>query len=154
MDREADRALATLELESEYAPLASDARAILRRKTLLGETFVEIATGTASAPKLADGGRLDDARVAKTVELDEVLQTYDPTTRRAFQIWQRELGTAVGERGESVNNALGQLPDFTESGRRPAGGARRAGDRGARARARHRRGLLGASPRTRASCAA
>ena len=54
--------------------------------------------------------------MAKTVELDEVLQTYDPTTRRAFQIWQQELGTAVGERGESLNNALGQLPDFTRRG--------------------------------------
>ncbi len=116
VDRAANRAVATLELESEYAPLASDARAILRRKTLLGESFVEIATGTASARKLPDGGRLDDARVAKTVELDEMLQTYDPTTRRAFQIWQRELGMAVGERGESLNNALGQLPDFTEKG--------------------------------------
>ena len=86
VDRTAGRALATIELEREYAPLSSDARAILRRKTLLGETFVEIATGSSSAPKLADGGRLDDARVAKTVELDEVLQTYDPTTRRAFRI--------------------------------------------------------------------
>jgi len=116
IDERAHRAVATLDLESEYAPLASDARAILRRKTLLGETFVEIATGTASAPRLADGGRLADGRVAKTVELDEVLQTYDPTTRRAFQIWQRELGTAGGERGESLNNALGQLPDFTKRG--------------------------------------
>ena len=116
VDRAAGRALATIELEAEYAPLSSDARAILRRKTLLGETFVEIATGSASAPKLADGGRLDDARVAKTVELDEVLQTYDPTTRRAFRIWQQELGTAIGDRGESVNNALGQLPDFTRKG--------------------------------------
>ena len=116
VDEKANRALATVELEPEYAPLASDARAILRRKTLLGETFVEIAPGSSSAPKLADGGRLDDARVAKTIELDEVLQTYDPGTRRAFQIWQRELGTAVGERGESLNNALGQLPDFTRKG--------------------------------------
>lgn len=116
VDEKANRALATIELESEYAPLASDARAILRRKTLLGETFVEIATGSSSAPKLADGGRLDDARVAKTIELDEVLQTYDPTTRRAFQIWQRELGTALGDRGESLNNALGQLPDFARKG--------------------------------------
>ena len=33
----------------EYAPLSSDARAILRRKTLLGETFVEITTGSADA---------------------------------------------------------------------------------------------------------
>jgi len=116
VDHAAGRALTTIELDSEYAPLSSDARAILRRKTLLGETFVEIATGSSSAPKLADGGRLDDARVAKTVELDEVLQTYDPTTRRAFRIWQQELGTALGDRGETLNNALGQLPDFTRKG--------------------------------------
>jgi phospholipid/cholesterol/gamma-HCH transport system substrate-binding protein len=116
VDRKAARALATIELESRYAPLASDARAILRRKTLLGETFVEIATGSADAPRIPDGGRLADARVGKTVELDEVLQTYDPVTRRAFQIWQRELGLAVEDRGESLNNALGTLPDFAEKG--------------------------------------
>ena len=116
IDERRGRAVATLELESRYAPLASDSRAILRRKTLLGETFVEIALGSASAPKLPDGGRLDDSRVAGTVELDEIFQTYDPGTRRAFQIWQRELGTALGNRGESLNNALGQLPDFAEKG--------------------------------------
>ena len=116
VDERSGRALATLELESRYAPLASDARAILRRKTLLGETFVEIATGSSDAPKLPDGGRLADARVIGTVELDEIFQTYDPTTRRAFQIWQRELGTALGDRGEDLNDALGQLPDFVESG--------------------------------------
>ena len=77
---------------------------------------MEIAPGSASAPKLPDGGRLDDSRVAGTVELDEIFQTYDPNTRRAFQIWQRELGTALGNRGESLNNALGQLPEFAENG--------------------------------------
>ena len=116
VDEQRGRALATIELESRYAPLAGDSRAILRRKTLLGETFVEIAPGSASAPKLPDGGRLDDSRVAGTVELDEIFQTYDPNTRRAFKIWQRELGTALGNRGESLNNALGQLPEFAENG--------------------------------------
>jgi phospholipid/cholesterol/gamma-HCH transport system substrate-binding protein len=110
------RALATLVLESRYAPLASDARAILRRKTLLGETFVEITTGSRRAPRVPDGGRLADARVAPTVELDEVLQTYDSRTRRAFQMWQQELGVALDRRGESLNNAIGQLPRLTESG--------------------------------------
>jgi len=116
VDHETNRALATLVLESRYAPLASDARAILRRKTLLGESFVEITTGTRGARKIPDGGRLADARVARTVELDEVLQTYDPVTRRAFQTWQQELGVAVEGRGEDLNNAIGQLPQFTESG--------------------------------------
>jgi phospholipid/cholesterol/gamma-HCH transport system substrate-binding protein len=115
VDHESNRVLATLELEPRYAPLASDARAILRRKTLLGETFVEITTGTRDAPKLADGGRLEDSRVGETVELDEVLQTYDEGTRRAFQLWQQELAVGLRGRGEDLNNAIGQLPELTDS---------------------------------------
>jgi virulence factor Mce-like protein len=116
VEEHSKRAVATLALDPEYAPLASDARAILRRKTLLGETFVEITTGSREARPLADGGRLDDSRVAPTVELDEILQTYDERSRRAFQIWQQQLGVAVGDRGEDLSNALNRLPDFTESG--------------------------------------
>ena len=110
------RAVATLALEPEYAPLSRDAKAILRRKTLLGETFVEITTGSKDGPKVPDGGRLENSAVAPTVELDEILQTYDPRTRRAFQIWQHQIGQAVGSRGEDLSNALNRLPEFTRSG--------------------------------------
>ena len=116
VEESSNRAVATLALDAEYSPLSQDARAILRRKTLLGETFVEITTGSRDGPRLADGGRLADASVAETVELDEILKTYDPETRRAFQIWQQQLGIAVGERGEDLSNALNRLPQFTESG--------------------------------------
>jgi phospholipid/cholesterol/gamma-HCH transport system substrate-binding protein len=116
VDHRSGRTLAMIVLDSRYAPLASDARAILRRKTLLGETFVELGTGSRGAPKIPDGGRLRDSQVAGTVELDELLQTYDPVTRRAFRLWQQELATALNRRGESLNNAVGQLPEFTESG--------------------------------------
>lgn len=116
IEEHSKRAVATLALDPEYAPLSRDARAILRRKTLLGETFVEITTGSKDGPKLPDGGRLADAAVAPTVELDEILQTYDPATRRAFQVWQHQLGIAVGDRGQDLSNALNRLPEFTESG--------------------------------------
>ena len=116
IEEESKRAVATLALDSQYAPLASDSRAILRRKTLLGETFVEITTGRRDAEPLPDGGRLANSAVAPTVELDEILQTYDETTRRAFQVWQHQLGIAVGNRGEDLSNALNRLPAFTESG--------------------------------------
>src|SRR5947209_16783303 len=39
------RADATIEIDPRYAPIASDARAILRQKTLLGETFVALTPG-------------------------------------------------------------------------------------------------------------
>ena len=37
---------ATIEIEPQYAPISSDARAILRSKTLLGETYVELTSGS------------------------------------------------------------------------------------------------------------
>src|SRR5919198_3604900 len=63
------RTLATLELEPRYAPLPSDARAILRLKTLLGETYVELTPGTETAPKLAEGGQLANSQGKGTTEL-------------------------------------------------------------------------------------
>jgi phospholipid/cholesterol/gamma-HCH transport system substrate-binding protein len=116
VEEESHRALATLVLEPEFAPLASDARAILRRKTLLGETFVELTPGSRDAPPVPDGGRLRDSAVGETVELDEVLQTFDPRTRRSFQLWQQELARAVDGRGEDLNNVVGHLPEFAENG--------------------------------------
>src|SRR3954454_16869464 len=41
-DKQTGRSDVTIELQSRYAPLPSDARAILRQKTLLGETYVEL----------------------------------------------------------------------------------------------------------------
>src|SRR5690349_5235963 len=43
---EGGRTATEIELEDEYAPLPSDSRAILRQKTLLGETFIELTPGS------------------------------------------------------------------------------------------------------------
>ena len=45
---------ATIEIEPQYAPISSDARAILRSKTLLGETYVELTSGSQTQPGQAD----------------------------------------------------------------------------------------------------
>ena len=45
LDSQASRTIATLELESKFAPIHQDARAILRQKTIAGETYVEITPG-------------------------------------------------------------------------------------------------------------
>src|SRR6478735_6645424 len=41
-----DTTVAEIEIEPEFAPINSDAEAILRQKTLLGETYVELTSGT------------------------------------------------------------------------------------------------------------
>src|SRR4051794_28045789 len=47
-----------MEIEPKYAPISTDTRAILRQKTLLGETYVELSPGSATAPKLKENGTL------------------------------------------------------------------------------------------------
>jgi phospholipid/cholesterol/gamma-HCH transport system substrate-binding protein len=107
-----NRTIATIQLDSKYAPIPSDARAILRQKTLLGETYVELTPGTPGASKVAENGWLADSRVANTVQLDEIFNAFDPQTRQAFRTWQQQLAKAVDNRGQDLNDALGNLPQF------------------------------------------
>jgi phospholipid/cholesterol/gamma-HCH transport system substrate-binding protein len=104
----------TIELQHQYAPLPSDSRAMLRQKTLLGETYVELTPGHHSAKPVPEGGRLSEGNVAKTVELDEILRTFDKPTRTAFQNWMAEQAIAIGGHGEDLNNALGNLGPFAD----------------------------------------
>src|SRR4051812_40886016 len=54
VDRNGLGADATVQMQSEFAPVPRDSRAIIRFKTLLGESFVEMSPGTKSAPKIPE----------------------------------------------------------------------------------------------------
>ena len=81
LDPNANRTLATLEIERKYAPLRADAKAILRQKSLLGETYVELTPGS-SKQTIPEGGRLPNGQVKKTVELDEIFRLARPADAR------------------------------------------------------------------------
>ena len=107
-----NKLLTTLELDSKYAPMKADARAILRQKTLLGETYVEVTTGSRGAEDVEEGGRLADGRVKSAVEFDELFGIFDEPTRKAFQEWQASAAKAGAGRGRDLSDALGNLPVF------------------------------------------
>jgi phospholipid/cholesterol/gamma-HCH transport system substrate-binding protein len=113
-DAKTGRSLVTIELDAKYSPLPSDARAMLRQKTLLGETYVELTPGTNGAGAIPEGGRMRLGNVSKTVELDEILRTFDPKTRAAFQEWTQTQAEAIGGHGRDVNDALGNLGPFAD----------------------------------------
>lgn len=117
-DDHPNRTVAVIELDRRFAPLSRDARAMLRQKTLLGETFVELTPGDPDGPKVPEGGWLADGRVRDAVELDEVFEALDPQTRQAFRTWQQSLAKAVEGRGTDLNDAFGSLPAFASDGRR------------------------------------
>jgi len=87
---------------------------MLRQKTLLGETYVELTPGTPSADSVAENGTLAQAQVAPTVELDEILRAFDPKTRRAWQTWMQAQAQGIDGYGRDINDALGNLGPFAE----------------------------------------
>ena len=130
---------ATIEIDPQYAPISSDARAILRSKTLLGETYVELTSGSQTQPGQADntnatarsgtidvghvsggdapqpipeGGHLAQTQVQDQTQIDEIFQGFDQPTREAFQSWMQNSALAVNGRGLDLNDAFGNLGPF------------------------------------------
>ncbi len=113
-NRRTGRSDVVIELESRYAPLPRDVTAVLRQKTLLGETYVELTPGSKDAPKIPEEGHIASAAVGQSVQLDEIFRAFDPKTRRAFQTWMQEGARAIGPHGRDLNDALGNLGPFAE----------------------------------------
>jgi virulence factor Mce-like protein len=116
-----NRTLVTIQMDNKYAPIRRDTRAILRQKTILGETYVQLTPGSPNGPALPDGGRLPNGNVIPAVQFDQILSTFDPSTRQAFRTWQQQLAEAIGAckvsagptcNDQNLNNVIGNLPLF------------------------------------------
>jgi phospholipid/cholesterol/gamma-HCH transport system substrate-binding protein len=105
----------TFDLEPGFAPLPVDAHAMLRQKTLLGETYVDVTPGDPRKPKLPEGGSIDKALVSPSVELDEIFRTFDSKTRTALRTWFQDQAVGLQGRGRDLNDALGNTPGFATS---------------------------------------
>jgi virulence factor Mce-like protein len=106
----------TVEVSHQYAPLRANTHAIIRQKTLLGETYMQLIPQGRSGPYLADNGHLSSANVEKSVTLDDILAAFDPKTRAAFKIWQQALAKGIDGRGEQINGSFAQLEPLVEHG--------------------------------------
>jgi phospholipid/cholesterol/gamma-HCH transport system substrate-binding protein len=110
------RTATEIEIDAKYAPIPKDSRAILRQKTLLGETYVELTPGSPNGPKLPEGGTLSDAQIKPTVQLDEILRAFDPKTRADLRRWLVSWSASLKGRGRDISDSLGNLPAATENG--------------------------------------
>ncbi len=113
----------TIEMANKYAPIRQDVHIFVRRKSLLGEVYLELTPGNRNAPALPDGGTIPASHVTVTVALDQILSQFDPKTREDFQIWfqgwaQGVHGTApeisedtvrFSQTAQAANNLLGIL---------------------------------------------
>ncbi len=130
-----DVAAVEVELDPKFAPISADARAILRLKTVVGETYVELTSGTArpgeplatishgeavdlpagaepAGRPLADGGSLGVEQTKESTQIDEIFNSFDEETRMAFRRWQRSAAVAIRSRKLSFSDAIGNLAPF------------------------------------------
>lgn len=107
---------AIIEIKPKFAPIPAATKATLRSKTLLGETFVELAPNRGKSPKpLDEEGTIPVTAVAPTVELDELLSTFDEPTREAFQVWMQEQAVAMDGRGAELNATFQEFPELVDN---------------------------------------
>ena len=103
-----------LEIEASAAPLHRGIRATIRPKGLLGNPFVELTAGPPSGAVIPSGGTLPLQDTASPVDLDQVMDLFDPQTRTRIQTLTREGGTALANRGSDLNLFLAALPGITQ----------------------------------------
>ena len=112
LDPKGNRTMATLQIQTKYEPIRQNTHAILRTKTILGETYVQLIPGTGKGPTIPDGGTLPRGQVQSEVQLSDIYNAFDPTTRHAFQVWQQQLAKAIRGNDQNLNDVLGNLPSF------------------------------------------
>ena len=106
------RADVLIDLDARYIPLRSDARAMLRSKSIIGEAYVALSLGSADAPPIPDGGSLALRNAVRTVESDQIFETYDARTRQALREWMRTQGPGLAAHGAELNTAIASLPPW------------------------------------------
>ena len=96
--------LVTIAVDDAYAPLHADARVTVRPKSLLGEKYVALDPGTSDA--LASGSRLPQQQVARSVELQDVVNSLDQPTREKLRTLIVALGGGLAGRGLDTNQTI------------------------------------------------
>jgi virulence factor Mce-like protein len=99
---------ARLSVHPQFAPLFDDARAVIKAKNLLGETYVELTRGS-TAKRLPDGGTIPLDHTLTPVELSQVLQALNPSVRDHLVLLINSLGDALAGRGSDLNTQAGDL---------------------------------------------
>jgi virulence factor Mce-like protein len=94
-----------LSMEGKVHP---DATALVRSRSLLGAKYVDLTLGS-QGPPLQAGAVLPLSQSRREVEVDEVVDEFDPATRRHFAEVLGGLGTGFASRGIDFNDSLASL---------------------------------------------
>jgi phospholipid/cholesterol/gamma-HCH transport system substrate-binding protein len=75
------RAVVTMNIFHQYAPIYRDATVLLRPRTPLKDMYLALDPGTRQAGAVPDGGLLSSASTSPDIDLDQILSSLDADTR-------------------------------------------------------------------------
>src|SRR5438445_4450421 len=100
-------------------PIHSDATAEVRKKNLLGETYIDLQRGH-SHRDIASGGQIPVAHTIPITEIDQVLAIFDPQTVQRVQLLIDALGDATTNNGANLNAQATTAKDLVSALNGPA----------------------------------
>jgi virulence factor Mce-like protein len=106
---ERGRSVVDVQLESDVGHLPADTTAIVRAKGLLGARYLELQPGNSRAT-LRDGATIPSSHTSATLQLADVINTFDARTREHVGQFLRGAGLGFAGRGGQLNVMLDKLP--------------------------------------------
>jgi phospholipid/cholesterol/gamma-HCH transport system substrate-binding protein len=99
----------TMQLNPEAMPLHSDATFTVRPASLLGERYIDLDRGTASAPMMDTSRIVPISQTGTNVGLDDMLNTMDDPAGEGLAMLVDTLGGGVNGNAEKVDKTITSL---------------------------------------------
>jgi phospholipid/cholesterol/gamma-HCH transport system substrate-binding protein len=110
----------TMEIEDDHAPLDRGTLAVIRQTSLSGiaNRFVDLQMPSGpTGEEIDDGGEIDPDNAKAAVEIDSVVNLFDPETRRALQRFFRGSAKALEGEGDAARRGFEYLNPALASSR-------------------------------------
>jgi phospholipid/cholesterol/gamma-HCH transport system substrate-binding protein len=115
------RAEVTFTIDDEdYAPLRQGTEAVVTQTSLSGiaNRFIDLHLGPHGAEEIEDGGRIDADDTRAAVELDQVFDIFDESTRKAVGDFVEGSAKSVEGRGKGLRRGVHYLDPALSTGSR------------------------------------
>jgi phospholipid/cholesterol/gamma-HCH transport system substrate-binding protein len=114
------QASVTIRVKDDVAPLHEGTSAIIRATSLSGAAnrFIALSPGPNSSPELDEGAVIGTDHTEPIVDIDQLLNTLDPKTRRALQQFTAGNARWYEGKGEQANASAKYFSPATSATRR------------------------------------
>ncbi len=104
------KARVLMEIDAKYGPFHTDADCTIQPQSLISERFINCTPGSSDARDVADDRSgtptLGVEGTHSPVDIDQVLNTFDLSTRERLTLLLDGLGVGLAARGEDLNAAI------------------------------------------------